>query len=147
VVRILGCVVGYLPRDQAERVGLQMREEGLATAICRARVQGGWRTNQYDQGHYGVRLAIPQWGWIDFGMGRLPPTAPTSRKKPNRLKPAQSGPLRGEWIAIIGAAADGEVATELAAQGARIMAGVGKSTSLLVVAQERPFSSGVVSSA
>ena len=73
VVKMLGRVVGYLPREQAERVGSQMREEGLSIAACKARVQGGWRTNQYDEGHYGVQVAIPQRGWIDFGTGRSPP--------------------------------------------------------------------------
>lgn len=146
VVKIFGRVVGYLPREQAKRVGLQMREEGLRSAVCSSRVQGGWRTNQYDEGHFGVRLAIPTRGWIDFGTGRSPPATATSAGKPNRPEPARSGPLRGEWVTIIGAASNGDLAKDLAGKGAHIMAGVGKSTSLLVVAEERPFSSGLVSS-
>lgn len=144
VVKILGRVVGYLPREQALRVGSQMREEDLTAADCVARVQGGWRTNQHDEGDFGVRLAIPQWDWIDFGIGRMPPA--TSRGKSTRPEPARSGPLVGEWVAIIGAPSDGELANELAGKGAHIMAGVGKSTSLVVVAHERPFESNVMNS-
>jgi hypothetical protein len=61
--------VGYLSREQAERVGGQMRQSGLDVAACNARVRGGWRTNQYDEGHYGVFLSVPNHGWIDFGIG------------------------------------------------------------------------------
>ena len=64
--------VGYLARDQAERVGAQMREIGMAVASCQARVRGGWRTNQYDEGNFGVTLAVPARGWIDFGIGSQP---------------------------------------------------------------------------
>ena len=39
----------------------------------------------------------------------------------------------------MGAATDGDVAQELASAGAHIMAGLGKSTTLLVVAGETPF--------
>jgi hypothetical protein len=76
LVRIRGHKIGYLPREQTERVGEQMREASLKTALCSARVRGGWRTNQYDEGHYGVRLAIPNHGWIDFGVGAEPPSRP-----------------------------------------------------------------------
>jgi hypothetical protein len=123
-----------------------MREEGLISATCKSRVQGGWRTNQYDEGHYGVRLAIPTWDWIDFGTGRSPPATAASGRKSNRPEPAPSGPLRGEWVAIIGATSNGDLARELAGKGAHIMAGVGKSTSLLVVAEEWPFGSELVGS-
>lgn len=69
MVKIQGRKVGYLSREQAQRVGQQMREAGLKAATCLARVRGGWRTNQYDEGHYGVNLAIPNLGRIDFGIG------------------------------------------------------------------------------
>jgi hypothetical protein len=74
MVKILGRKVGYLPREQAERVSEQMRGSGLSSATCSARVRGGWRTNQYDEGSYGVQLAIPNHGRIDFGLGAEPPT-------------------------------------------------------------------------
>jgi hypothetical protein len=146
VVKISNQVIGYLPRGQALRVGSQMREEGISTAFVKAKVQGGWRTNQYDEGSYGVRLAIPQLGWIDFGIGSTKPETSKSRAKSNRPEPAQTGPLRGEWVAILGAPSDGELAKELAECGAHVMAGFGKSTSLLVVAEEQPFSWGLVTS-
>ena len=60
-------IVGYLARDQAARVSGQMAEDGIDEAACEAQVVDGWRTNQYDEGHFGVRLAVPRWGWIDFG--------------------------------------------------------------------------------
>lgn len=72
VVRIHEKVVGYLPRAQASRVSAQMDREGIQAAACSAAVRGGWRTNQYDKGSFGVRLSIPQRGWIDFGIGAEP---------------------------------------------------------------------------
>lgn len=151
VVKIRNSVVGYLPRAEAKRIGSQMKDEGITNASCRARVRGGWRTNQYDEGNFGVRLSIPQIGWIDFGTGRKPPSAPSGKTKrqtsaSQRPEPSETGPLVGEWVAIIGAPKDGQSAKELASKGARIMAGVGKSTTLLVVAQERPFTPGLVGS-
>jgi DNA polymerase-3 subunit epsilon len=47
----------------------------------------------------------------------------------------------------MGTPSDGEVAQELAAAGARIMAGVGKSTTLLVIVAEQPFDVGIRRSA
>ena len=50
MVKIKGKTVGYLPRQQAVRVGTQMRRVCLTEANCKARVRGGWRTNQYERG-------------------------------------------------------------------------------------------------
>ncbi|HYO65152.1 MAG TPA: HIRAN domain-containing protein [Archangium sp.] len=150
VVKIAGHKVGYLPREQAARISGQMREEGLSAATCGARVLGGWRTNQYDTGHYGVYLAIPKRGWIDFGIGSTPPAKPTpSRptKRVERPEAAETGPLRGHWIALMGTQRDSKIAQELAAAGAKIMAGPGKSTTLLVIVDDKPFSIGTMSSA
>jgi hypothetical protein len=47
----------------------------------------------------------------------------------------------------MGTRRDSEIAQELAAAGATIMAGPGKSTTLLIVVGERPFSFGTVRSA
>ena len=58
--------VGYLAREQAKRVGSAMKSAGIDRAICDARIQGGWRTNQHDEGHYGVKLAVPGRGDISF---------------------------------------------------------------------------------
>lgn len=66
MVLIKGKKVGYLPREQAERVGSQMASQGVTAVRCRARVRGGWRTNQYDEGNFGVRLAIPNRGDLAF---------------------------------------------------------------------------------
>lgn len=72
VVRVLGRKVGYLPRPQAERVSQQMDSVGISMADCEARIRGGWRTNQHDEGCFGVTLAIPQRGQINFGIGANP---------------------------------------------------------------------------
>jgi hypothetical protein len=66
MVLIKGKKVGYLPREQAERVAGQMASKDIMAARCRARIRGGWRTNQHDEGDFGVRLAIPNHGEIEF---------------------------------------------------------------------------------
>jgi hypothetical protein len=53
-------VVGYVPRDQAEAI----REELLRlnpeerSVTCAAKVVGGWRRDDEDEGHYGVKLSL-----------------------------------------------------------------------------------------
>lgn len=66
-VVIQGQKVGHLPCEQAARVGEQLSKAGLSAALCAARIRGGWRTNQYDEGMFGVSLAIPNRGDIQFG--------------------------------------------------------------------------------
>lgn len=140
--------VGYLSREQAERVAVQMDEAGLKTVYCAARIRGGWRTNQHDQGHYGVRLAVPTWGWIDLGIGGEKPVKPREPRKASTIPaPAAKGPLSGERIAIQGEPSDGPLAAELAAAGARITSGPGKTTTLFIVAASRPFTFGHIRSA
>lgn len=149
LVKIDQRTVGHLPREQAERVSAQMVCDGVVVANCNARVRGGWRTNQHEVGHYGVWLAIPNWGWIDFGIGASDPTKHSSlglSKATTRPEASRTGPLVGEWIALIGAPSDGDIAKELANHGAKIMANVGKSTTMLVVVDERPFSPGLLGS-
>jgi len=63
--------------------------------------------------------------------------------RPRRHKPAAQGPLAGERVAIIASPHNTELPTEIAAAGGRIMASVGQTTTMLVVAGTRPFSSGV----
>lgn len=155
VVLIEGRKVGYLAREQAARVSAQMVTDGVQAVRCGAQITGGWRTNQYDAGFFGVKLAIPSWGWIDFGVGAIAPPAGEGAnaspwpKRPTveRPKAAKEGPLRGERVAIMGEPGDGPLAQELAASGATIMAGIGKTTTMLVVADNRPFSEGVKRSA
>ena len=74
--------------------------------------------------HTGIGLA----GWL----------APTGRGAP-APKPAAAGPLLGERVAILGASRDGALALCLAAAGARVMASVGTTTTLLVISDEQPF--------
>ena len=53
--------IGYLSRDDAPRYLEALSEAGHPgrTAIVAAKVVGGWRTNQHDSGHFGVKLAMP----------------------------------------------------------------------------------------
>lgn len=60
-----------------------------------------------------------------------------------RPQPAPMGPLAGERVAIIASPHDTRLPAEVAAAGGRLVASVGRTTTLLVVAGARPFSSGV----
>lgn len=133
-VTIDGRTIGYLSRDQAKRVSSQMLQDGVDRARCKAKIVGGWRTNQHDSGHFGVRLGIPTRDWIDFGVGKQPPAKEQKqpRAKSSRPKAASTGPLVGQWVVVWGAPKYGDVAQELAALGANIMADVGKSTTMVV---------------
>lgn len=75
--------------------------------------------------HTGIELA----GWL----------SPTGGRRGPAPKAAETGPLRGERIAILGAAHTGALAQCLAAAGARIMASVGTTTTKLVISDEQPF--------
>ncbi len=56
---------------------------------------------------------------------------------------AADGPLRGERIAILGEPRDGPLAHQLAARGGTIMAAMGLTTTMLVIAAADPFPSSV----
>lgn len=118
--------VGYLPREQATRVSKQMLEDLIDHADCDAIIKGGWRTNQFDEGFYGVRLAIPTRDWIDFGLGKTPPGS-------DYPKTAESGPLSGQKLALIGASATSTLAHEFAGLGAHIMARPGKTSNFSII--------------
>ncbi len=75
--------------------------------------------------HTGIELA----GWLS-------PATPRGGSAP---KPASAGPLKGERIAILGAARDGALARCLAAAGARVMASVGATTTRLVIGNDQPY--------
>ncbi|HEX8415732.1 MAG TPA: transposase, partial [Sphingomicrobium sp.] len=75
--------------------------------------------------HTGIELA----GWLSPNNARGGP-AP---------KPAATGALKGERVAILGATRDGKLARRLAAAGARIMSSVGTTTTKLVISDEQPF--------
>jgi hypothetical protein len=61
MVMIGGLKVGYLMRDDAPRYLAALRAAGRdgEAASVRAKIVGGWRTNQHDAGHFGVKLALP----------------------------------------------------------------------------------------
>ncbi|MFS0771173.1 exonuclease domain-containing protein [Sphingomonas sp. 1P08PE] len=75
--------------------------------------------------HAGIGLT----GWLSPVSGRRNP-AP---------KAAASGPLKGERVAILGADRDGKLGRSLAAAGARVMASVGMTTTMLVIGDDQPF--------
>ncbi|MBI0532039.1 transposase [Sphingomonas sp. TX0522] len=75
--------------------------------------------------HTGIELA----GWL----------APARTRGVKPPQPAPAGPLRGERVAILGAARNGSLATLLTAAGARVMASVGATTTTLVISAEQPF--------
>lgn len=144
-VLIGGQRVGFLSREEAPRMKVALAAVGLGSATCGARINGGWRTNQYDEGHFGVRLAIPGWGPLDFGGGLTHGEQRVWPKKERRSRPASSGtgPLVGRRIAFMGGA-QSKMPDELAAMGATIVAGVGKTTTdLIVIGSDRPFTFGV----
>lgn len=144
-VLIGGQRVGFLSREEAPRMREALTALGLGSATCGARINGGWRTNQYDEGHFGVRLAIPGWGPLDFGRGLShgEPRVWPKKERPSRPVSSGSGPLVGRRIAFMGSA-QSKLSAELAAMGATIVAGVGKTTTdLIVVGSDRPFTLGV----
>lgn len=61
-------------------------------------------------------------------------------------KPASEGPLAGERIAILGEPRDGPIAHEVAARGATIHSAVGLTTTMLVIAADKPFGRSVLAS-
>jgi len=75
--------------------------------------------------HTGIDLA----GW-------LRPVNPRSGPAP---KPAADGPLKGHRVAILGATRDGTLAAWLAASGARVVASVGTTSTMLVISEDQPF--------
>lgn len=54
-------------------------------------------------------------------------------------KPAADGPLKGHRVALLGAARDGTLARWLAAAGARVVASVGSTSTMLVISDDQPF--------
>lgn len=73
---------------------------------------------------------IPLQGWL---------TAPKRTSAPPAPKPAPGGPLVGQRIAILGEPRHGALAQRIAAQGGRVVAAVGKTTTVLAVCAEEPF--------
>ena len=75
--------------------------------------------------HTGIDLA----GW-------LTPTSPRGGPAPQA---APNGPLKGQRAAILGAPRDGALAQWLAELGARVVASVGTTSTMLVISNDQPF--------
>ncbi len=66
--------------------------------------------------------------------------APTVRHRPAPApRPAPAGSLKGERIAILGQSRDGALAQRIAANGGRVVSGVGSTTTILAVIGDEPF--------
>lgn len=85
-VIIDGAHVGYAPRDHAARLVEASAAVGRPGAVIEveAVIRGGWRTNQHDEGGFGVRLGVPLRGAIEFdGHARpAPDPAPKAARPP-----------------------------------------------------------------
>lgn len=75
--------------------------------------------------------------------GWLANPGPRRAKAP---KPAACGPLLGERVAILGEARDGPLAQCVAGAGGRVVASVGTTTTMLVIATRHPYGRFVESS-
>jgi DNA polymerase-3 subunit epsilon len=87
------------------------------------------------------------WDWLHLPGNAYTNLAERGKQGGVRPKPAATGPLRGHWIALVGTTVDSAIAHELAAARAKIMASVGKSTTLLVINADEPFDYGIKRSA
>jgi DNA polymerase-3 subunit epsilon len=83
--------------------------------------------------HTGIDLA----GWMSppKGQRRVAP------------RPAADGPLKGQRAALLGASRDGPLAEWLAQAGARVVASIGTTSTLLVIGRDQPFGRFVSASA
>ena len=122
------------PDLESHRLGLLARYLGIEhkhhDALSDARA-AGWVIVKASE-HTGLSLA----DWL------APPhvAGPAPRA-------AAEGPLKGERLAILGEPRDGKLAHLAADLGARVMTGVGSSTTMLVVAGREPFGRALRSSA
>ncbi|HXH17328.1 MAG TPA: exonuclease domain-containing protein [Sphingomonas sp.] len=118
------------PDLESHRLGLLAQYLGIAhkhhDALSDARAAGWVIVKAID--HTGI--ALDEW----LAPPRKPGPAP---------RPATSGPLAGERIAILGEPRDGPLACRIAALGGRIVSAVGNTTTLLVIAGRAPFAYSV----
>lgn len=82
-----------------------------------------------------VVRAIQQTG-IPLGDWLAPPSRRTFPPAP---KPAPGGPLSGQRVAVVGQPRHGPLAQLVAAAGGRVMTSVGTTTTIVLVAEGRPF--------
>lgn len=115
------------PELSSHRLNVLTQFLGIAhrhhDALSDARAAGRVILHAID--HTGIGLA----GWL----------APVRQPNGPAPKPAASGPLQGERVALLGAPRDGALARFLASQGARIMASVGATTTMLILSRDQPF--------
>jgi hypothetical protein len=59
-VSVNGQIVGFIDRGEAEamRASIRTLNPERARMRCHAKIVGGWRSDDGDEGHYGVKLAI-----------------------------------------------------------------------------------------
>ncbi len=118
------------PDLESHRLGLLARYLGIEhkhhDALSDARAAGWVIVKAID--HTGI--ALDEW----LAPPRKPGPAP---------RPAPSGPLSGERIAILGEPRDGALACRIAALGGRIVSAVGNTTTALVIAGRAPFAYSV----
>ena len=111
------------PDLSSHRLNILSRHLGIAhkhhDALSDARAAGMVVVKAID--HTGIDLA----GWMTPAPRRKPPPAPPA---------AESGPLKGERVAILGEARDGPVAQRIAAAGGRVVSVLGTTTTLIVIA-------------
>ncbi len=116
----------------ASHLGLEHRHHD---ALSDARVAGWVVVKAMD--HTGIDLD----GWMK-GPWRKQPS-----QQAKRPQAADTGPLVGERVAIMGWVSEPDLPGEIAAAGGKVMAAVGPTTTLLVVVGTRPFDFGIRRSA
>ena len=50
--------VGYLRRSDAPIFGAFLKEFGAESAVCNAKIVGGWNDGKGNEGHFGVKLSL-----------------------------------------------------------------------------------------
>lgn len=149
-VKIDGLLVGYVARAQAEKLSEEFAFHKISEARAKAKIRGGWRTNQHDVGAYGVKLSIPRMGYVNFGPNfqkRVKPKGANQEGKESfaATSPVASktGKLLGFRVFILGQRRDGPIATTIASEGAKVVAAVGKTTNFVIVDYAEPFPKSV----
>ena len=125
-----------------QRAGRQVR----LTATCQPPPQCRLQPSRHPPQASRCAERCPR-GRTDRGQGQRGNGHPHSRLAavPKRApaepapKPAPDGPLIGQRVAMLGEPRHGELAHRIAAQGGRIVAAVGKTTTMLVVCADEPF--------
>jgi DNA polymerase-3 subunit epsilon len=116
------------PELESHRLNVLTRYLGIAhrhhDALSDARAAGLVVVKAIE--HTGITLA----GWL----------APTPKGRARTSpKPAATGPMKGERVAILGQSRDGPLAHAIAAQGGRVVASVGVTTTMLAIAGAEPY--------